>query len=311
MNRRGDKQIGEMTHSDLTQFIGNILATQSPEKSTSMQQVDVHSVLNVKDKMNLSPQAKKNLLGAYLLSADAAATYETITHAASTYETAAHAAATYETLAHASATYAPLASPTFTGVPLSTTPATADNTTKIATTAYVKAQGYLTAALTSFNGRATAAAVPTTGDYTAAMVTNAADKSSASEQIFSATVGGNNFIAEANPAQVSVASAGTFTPNGNFQVNSVNLTSGTALTIANFSGFAGGTPRSSLIAISLQNGTAGSITVAITWGTAYRFGGWQSTGIVIPASSEWTWLFLADMNFSRFLCVGSTNGTWA
>jgi hypothetical protein len=33
--------------------------------------------------------------------------------------------------------YAPLASPTFTGVPLSTTPATRDNTTKIATTAFV------------------------------------------------------------------------------------------------------------------------------------------------------------------------------
>lgn len=39
---------------------------------------------------------------------------------------------------------APLASPTFTGVPISTTPATADNTTKIATTAFVKAQGYVT-----------------------------------------------------------------------------------------------------------------------------------------------------------------------
>jgi len=40
---------------------------------------------------------------------------------------------------------APLASPTLTGTPLSTTPLTSDNTTKIATTAYVKAQGYATA----------------------------------------------------------------------------------------------------------------------------------------------------------------------
>lgn len=40
--------------------------------------------------------------------------------------------------------YAPLASPALTGTPTSTTPATADNSTKIATTAFVKAQGYLT-----------------------------------------------------------------------------------------------------------------------------------------------------------------------
>lgn len=39
---------------------------------------------------------------------------------------------------------APLASPTFTGVPISTTPSNADNSTKIATTAFVKNQSYLT-----------------------------------------------------------------------------------------------------------------------------------------------------------------------
>jgi len=44
---------------------------------------------------------------------------------------------------------APLLSPTFTGVPLSTTPADADNSTKIATTAFVKNQLYLTAATAS------------------------------------------------------------------------------------------------------------------------------------------------------------------
>jgi len=39
---------------------------------------------------------------------------------------------------------APLASPTFTGNPTAPTPATSDNDTSIATTAFVKAQGYLT-----------------------------------------------------------------------------------------------------------------------------------------------------------------------
>jgi hypothetical protein len=43
---------------------------------------------------------------------------------------------------------APLASPAFTGDPQAPTPATADNDTSIATTAFVKAQGYVTAAHT-------------------------------------------------------------------------------------------------------------------------------------------------------------------
>lgn len=47
---------------------------------------------------------------------------------------------------HASDTSkANLASPTFTGTPSAPTPATSDNTTKIATTAFVKAQAYLDA----------------------------------------------------------------------------------------------------------------------------------------------------------------------
>lgn len=64
------------------------------------------------------------------------------------YLTSATAAATYLTIATAAATYAPISSPTFTGTPLSTTPSTADNSTKIATTAYVQANlgSYLTTA---------------------------------------------------------------------------------------------------------------------------------------------------------------------
>jgi hypothetical protein len=41
------------------------------------------------------------------------------------------------------ATYAPLASPQLTGTPTAPTPSTSDNSTKLATTAYVQAQGYL------------------------------------------------------------------------------------------------------------------------------------------------------------------------
>jgi hypothetical protein len=47
----------------------------------------------------------------------------------------------------AGSTYAPIASPTFTGDPKAPNPATSDNDTSIATTSYVKAQGYITDAV--------------------------------------------------------------------------------------------------------------------------------------------------------------------
>jgi hypothetical protein len=52
------------------------------------------------------------------------------------------------------ASYAALASPTFTGDPKAPTPATADNDTSIATTAFVKAQGYGTGTVTGVTGTA-------------------------------------------------------------------------------------------------------------------------------------------------------------
>lgn len=59
---------------------------------------------------------------------------------------------------------APLDSPAFTGTPTAPTPTTADNSTAVATTAYVQAQGYLTAApVTSVAGR-TGAIVLATAD---------------------------------------------------------------------------------------------------------------------------------------------------
>jgi hypothetical protein len=60
------------------------------------------------------------------------------------YENRTISALGLQTSVDAAATYAPLASPTFTGDPQAPTPATSDNDTSIATTAFVKAQGYLT-----------------------------------------------------------------------------------------------------------------------------------------------------------------------
>ena len=66
------------------------------------------------------------------------------------------------------ATYAPLASPALTGNPTAPTPATADNDTSIATTAFVKAQGYLTSApVTSVAGK-TGAVTLVVGDVSGA-----------------------------------------------------------------------------------------------------------------------------------------------
>jgi hypothetical protein len=69
---------------------------------------------------------------------------------------------------------APLASPALTGTPTAPTPSTADNSTKLATTAYVQAQGYLTTnAVTSVFSR-TGAVTAQSGDYSVAQVTGAA-----------------------------------------------------------------------------------------------------------------------------------------
>jgi hypothetical protein len=62
----------------------------------------------------------------------------------------------------AASTYAPLASPALTGNPTAPTPSTGDNDTSIATTAFVKAQGYLTSApVTSVAGRTGAVTLST------------------------------------------------------------------------------------------------------------------------------------------------------
>jgi hypothetical protein len=119
----------------------------------------------------------------YLTSDDAASTYYPLTNPASyidssaltgyateswvtaelgSYLTISDAANLYLTQSNAASTYAALASPALTGNPTAPTPATADNDTSIATTAFVKAQGYLTSApVTSVAGRTGAVTLST------------------------------------------------------------------------------------------------------------------------------------------------------
>ena len=116
-------------------------------------------------------------LSPYLLSSDAASTYQTISGMSSYapkasptftgtvtipagasisgYLTTATAASTYLTIASASSTYAPKANPTLTGTVTIPTPATSSNTTVAASTAFVKAQGYATLASPTFTGTVT------------------------------------------------------------------------------------------------------------------------------------------------------------
>jgi hypothetical protein len=72
---------------------------------------------------------------------------------------------------------AALASPTFTGSPSGPTPSLADSSTRLATTAYVQGQGYLTsvppAPVSSVFGRV-GLVVPVSGDYSVGQVTGAA-----------------------------------------------------------------------------------------------------------------------------------------
>jgi hypothetical protein len=93
---------------------------------------------------------------------------------------------------------APLDSPTFTGVPLSTTPADSDNSTKVATTAFVKNQAYSTTASPTFTGTVT---IPTLSVTGAATITSTISASGLAGSLLTSTVG----------STLGVASAGTST----------------------------------------------------------------------------------------------------
>lgn len=103
-----------------------------------------------------------------------------------TYLTVSSASSTYLSQSSASSTYAPLASPALTGTPTAPTASTNDNSTQIATTAWVKAQGYGTS---SASGTVTSVAlslpnvftvsgspVTTSGTLSAALATQNANK---------------------------------------------------------------------------------------------------------------------------------------
>jgi hypothetical protein len=72
---------------------------------------------------------------------------------------------------------APLASPTFSGAPTAPTPSTADSSTRLATTAFVKAQGYVTAATAGVNSVSGSAPIVSSGGTNPSISINAATTS--------------------------------------------------------------------------------------------------------------------------------------
>lgn len=81
---------------------------------------------------------------------------------------------------------APLASPTFTGTVIAPTPNDSDNTTKVATTAFVKNQAYSTIASPTFTGTVT---IPTLSVTGAATVTSTISASGLAGPLLTSTVG--------------------------------------------------------------------------------------------------------------------------
>ena len=134
--------------SFLSDMSGSTIQTQLNNLSSSLSNYLTTSNAN-------STYATISSLSNYLTTAAASSNYATIA-SLSNYLTTATAASTYApisslssylTTATASSTYATIASPTFTGTPKSITPITSDNSTNIATTAYVQSNlGSLTAA---------------------------------------------------------------------------------------------------------------------------------------------------------------------
>jgi Collagen triple helix repeat (20 copies) len=123
--------------------------------------------------------------------------------------------------------YAPLASPTFTGDPKAPTPATADNDTSIATTAYVQAQGYLT------SSGAAAAYQPLDADLTSlagASSTNAIYYRSAANTWGPITIGSGLAFGS------GTLSATATTPSEVYQNGRLEYVSATALVFKPFNG---------------------------------------------------------------------------
>ena len=158
------------------------------------------------------------------------------------------------------------ASPTLTGSPIAPTQALNDNSTKIATTAYV--DRIITGAVTSVFTRS-GAVTAQSGDYTAAQVTNAADKSSGSVQTFTAELRAPDFYGNIDAS--TVGSGGSWSPDITAaQVHHMTWNAGpTAPTLNNPSGLSS-SYGAFFIFWFTNSAASGSLDMSAHVGTAYK-----------------------------------------
>src|SRR5690606_17022293 len=97
---------------------------------------------------------------------------------------------------------APVASPTFTGTPAAPTAATATNTTQIATTAFVKAQGYAPLASPTFTGTVSGVTKTHVG------LANVDNTSDANKPVSTAQAAADTAVANASIAKAIVDAKG-------------------------------------------------------------------------------------------------------
>ena len=204
---------------------------------------------------------------------------------------------------------APLASPTFTGTPLAPTPSTSDSSTKIATTAYVKAQGYGTGSVTSVTAGSglSGGTITTTGTISLPTTGVTAASYGSSSAVPTFTVDTYGRITAASNTNISTSAIGAVP---------------TSRTISTSGGISGGgdltTDRTfSLTAIAnntlLGNTSGSSASPSATTLTALMdatFGN-QQGDVVYRAGSLWT--TLTPGAAGQLLATGGTgaNPYWA
>jgi hypothetical protein len=186
--------------------------------------------------------------------------------------------------------YAPLASPTFTGTPAAPTPLTADNSTTLATTAFVKAQSYLTAS--GLSGM-TAGQVPIAA--TATTVTSSTPTGTTGNSTIVQTTAAGTLAAAVMPAHTGdVTSPAGSTVNtlptvnsnvGTFQGLTVNAKG--QVTAAVNQGYGVGTLTGVTAGTGLAGGgTSGNPTMSLTTPVAVANGGTGATAFTINSGSN-------------------------
>lgn len=205
-------------------------------------------------------------------------------------------------------TKADIASPAFTGTPTAPTAATATNTTQIATTAYVKAQGYaldsaavhlagtetITGAKTfslgaTFSdaissGAATVAALnDVSRHYTAHTNGYGLSITSGAINLVAGPSGAINFVVNSNTtATANINSAGTFTYGGSEigwrNLNRVTGGVSAGQMYATTAGFTVGSASAAGVTLYVYNNSAAAITLTQGGGMTLRLSGTATTG---------------------------------